>query len=135
MPAAAEADDEQRRALLQQIRLRDVISLEGCHATTSFFAPPRSRPIILAARLIAALNAVVRHAPAQRPVHGLADLRVRRLRVFVEQRLGGHDLPVLAEAALRHLLVDPGLLQRMQLAVLGQPFERGDLALHGRRRA
>ena len=53
------------------------------------------------------------------------------MRILVQQRLGGHDLPVLAEAALRHLLVNPGLLQRVQLAVLGQSFERGDLALHG----
>jgi hypothetical protein len=30
---------------------------------------------------------------------------------------GGHDLPVLAESALRHLLIDPRLLQRMQLAL------------------
>ena len=65
------------------------------------------------------------------PGHALPDLRVGRVRVAIEQRLRGQDLPVLAEAALRHLLVDPGLLHRVQLAVLRQPFERGDLgALH-----
>jgi hypothetical protein len=48
------------------------------------------------------------------------------MRILVEQRLGGEDLPVLAVAARGHLLVDPGLLDRMERAVLGQPFERGD---------
>ena len=78
------------------------------------------------------LNAVIRHAAAQRPGHPLADLRIGRIRILVQQRLGRHDLPVLAEAALRDLLVNPGLLQGVQRAVLGQSFERGDLALHGR---
>ena len=41
--------------------------------------------------------------------------------ILVEQRLGGHDLPVLAKAALRDLFVDPGLLQRVQLTVLASP--------------
>jgi hypothetical protein len=31
---------------------------------------------------------------------------------------------------LRHLLVDPGLLNRVQLAVFGKALERGDLAFH-----
>ncbi len=81
------------------------------------------------------LHAVIRHAAAQRALHALANLRVGGVRVLVEQRLGGEDLPVLAEAALRHLLVDPRLLHRMQPAVLRQAFERRDLgALHLRHR-
>jgi len=80
------------------------------------------------------LDAVVRHAAAQRARHRLADFRIGGLRVAVEEDLRGQDLPVLTEAALRDLLVDPGLLDRMEHAVLGQPFERGDLgALHGGR--
>src|SRR5262245_37792417 len=52
------------------------------------------------------------------------------MRSLVEERLGGHDLTVLAEAAGGDLLVDPRLLQRMELAVVAQPLERGDLAAH-----
>ena len=63
------------------------------------------------------------------PCHPLANLRIGRIRIPVEQHLGGDDLPVLAEAALRHLLVDPGLLHGVQRSLLGEPFERGDLAL------
>ena len=40
----------------------------------------------------------------------------------------------MAEAALRDLLVDPRLLQRMELPLLREPFERRDLALHARGR-
>ena len=81
------------------------------------------------------LNAVIRHAAAQGAGHPLADLRVGRVGVLVEQHLGGQDLAVLAEAALRHLLVDPRLLDRMQHAVFREPLERGDLgALHRRHR-
>src|SRR5207237_9701255 len=42
-----------------------------------------------------------------------------------------HDLPVLAEPACRHLLVDPRLLDRMEPAVCREPLERGDFRLHG----
>jgi hypothetical protein len=81
------------------------------------------------------LHAVIGHAAAERAVHRLANLRVGRVRVAIEQRLGSDDLAVLAEAALRHLLVDPRLLDRMQPSVRRQPFERGDLGPHrGHRR-
>src|SRR5690606_17315300 len=76
------------------------------------------------------LYSVVGHAPAQHAFHSLADFGIGRVRIPVEQRLRGHDLAVLAVAALRHLLVDPRLLQGMQRAVLRQPFERRDLTAH-----
>src|SRR6185437_12807447 len=79
------------------------------------------------------LNAVVRHTTAEGVVHGLSDLRVRGMRILVQHCLRRHDLPVLAEAALRRLLVDPRLLERMQLPVRGEPFERRDFATHRRR--
>ena len=63
------------------------------------------------------LHAVVRHAPAQHAGHARADLGVGRRRIAREQRLRGHDLTVLAEPALRHLLVDPGLLNGIEPAV------------------
>ena len=52
---------------------------------------------------------------------------------FVEHCLRRKDLPVLAEAALRNLLIDPCLLERVQAAVRGQAFEGGDFASYGRR--
>ena len=70
----------------------------------------------------------------KRCVHGLADLRVGRMRILVQHGLRRHDLSVLTESALRDLLIDPGLLQRVQLAVRGEPFERGDFTFDGGRR-
>ena len=47
---------------------------------------------------------------------------------------GREDLPVLAEPALRHLLIDPGLLDGMQLPVLGQSLQGRNLAVATRNR-
>src|SRR3712207_8094957 len=38
------------------------------------------------------------------PLHALPDLRIRRVRNAIEQRLRGENLAVLTEPALRHLL-------------------------------
>src|SRR4051812_48828309 len=81
------------------------------------------------------LNAVVRHASTERPRHAFADLRVGRMRVPVEQRLGGHDLAVLTEAALRNLFVNPGLLQRVELSAGADPLEGRDLGANVRDRS
>ena len=74
------------------------------------------------------LDAVVGHAAAEREFIPCADLGVGWVRGPIEQRFRGEDLAVLAEPALRHLLVDPRLLQRMQLAVVRESLERRDLA-------
>ena len=113
-PATLQADDEAARTVLRKSRrVRHAItSLLRCRR---FVASGRDR---LRRALDGGLDAVVGHAAAQRARHALADLRVGRASGSVEQRLRGHDLAVLAEAALRHLLVDPRLLQRVQLAVL-----------------
>src|SRR5262249_470401 len=60
----------------------------------------------------------------------------RWLGMFAQQRLRHHELARLAPAALRHLFVDPCLLESGELAVLGEALNRrdllpGDLA-HGR---
>ncbi len=60
---------------------------------------------------------------------------VTRIGNLVQQRLGGHDLAVLAKAALRHLFVDPGLLQRVEFPPFGESFERSDFSFHGRGRS
>src|SRR3989442_6919321 len=69
---------------------------------------------------------VVGAATADVAVHVGDDLLARRLFVLGEQRRRGHDLPGLAVAALRHLLGDPCLLQRM-LGRRRKAFDRGDL--------
>jgi hypothetical protein len=51
------------------------------------------------------------------------------MRILVQQCLRRHDLSVLTESALGDLLINPGLLQRVQPAVRGKPFERGDFTL------
>src|SRR6185436_8097462 len=77
------------------------------------------------------VNAVIRHAAAQNPDHPLPDLGIGRIRMAVQQHLGIHDLPVLAEAALWHLLVNPGSLHWVKRVCFGQSFERGDLTSNG----
>src|SRR5437667_12422799 len=52
----------------------------------------------------------VRPAAADVPRHGGVDVAVGRVGVGGEQRRCGHDLAGLAIAALRHLQLDPGLL-------------------------
>src|SRR5207237_1522715 len=81
-------------------------------------------------------DAEVRTAPAQVPAHRFVDVGVRRVRVLVEERHGLHDLASLAVATLRHVVVDPGLLHRVQRAALGQTVDGRDVLAadgsHGR---
>src|SRR5262249_787495 len=48
-----------------------------------------------------------------------------------EQRRHRHDHAALAVAALRHVIVDPGLLHFAELAVLRDALDRGDLLAGG----
>src|SRR5688572_3991109 len=64
-------------------------------------------------------------AAAEIAVHVLDDLRTRGLLVAREQVGRLHDLSGLAVAALRHLLRDPGALQRM-IGLGRKPFDGGD---------
>src|SRR6266480_6415419 len=66
--------------------------------------------------------------------HRGVDIGVGGMRILREQRRGSHDLPRLAVAALRHVLLDPRALHGVR-AVLGQAFDRRDaLAGDGRHR-
>ena len=58
--------------------------------------------------------------------HAPGELLVAGVRAALQQRDGGHDLPGLAVAALRHLLLDPRQLHGVG-AVLGQPLDGGDV--------
>ena len=57
----------------------------------------------------------------------IVDVGVGRLRLVLEQRGHRHDHAALAIAALRHVVVDPGLLHLVQNAVRRQTFDGGDL--------
>ena len=68
---------------------------------------------LLRGALDGAHDARIGAAAADVAVHVRDDLLARRLLVLREQRRRLHDLAGLAVAALRHLLGDPRLLQRM----------------------
>src|SRR5437016_8951868 len=68
-------------------------------------------------------DALVRAAAAD-VGHRRVDVGVGGMRSFREQRRGGHDLPRLAVAALRHVFLDPRALHGVR-AVLGEAFDRG----------
>src|ERR1041384_5071326 len=53
----------------------------------------------------------------------LIDIRVGRLRLFLEQRRHRHDHAALAITALRHVLGDPRLLHLVQCAIRRQSFD------------
>src|ERR1035437_3618610 len=57
----------------------------------------------------------------------LVDVGVSRLRLFLQQRRDRHDHAALAVAALRHVEIDPGLLDFGEHSVLGEALDGGDL--------
>src|ERR1700682_4333649 len=59
--------------------------------------------------------------------HRRVDIGIGRLRRLLEQGSRRHHHAALAIAALRHVEVEPGLLHRVQLAVLRQRLDGGDL--------
>src|SRR6267143_2603720 len=73
----------------------------------------------------------VRTAAADVPRHRGVDVTVARVRLGGEQRRRGHDLAGLAIAALRHLQLDPGLLDLFAGGCGAYGLDRGD-ALAGR---
>src|SRR4030095_1416939 len=67
-------------------------------------------------------------APAEVAGDGPPDLILARRRVLLEKRVAGHQHAGGAVAALQAMLGHEALLQRVELAVLLQPFHRHDLA-------
>src|SRR3954453_14065511 len=57
--------------------------------------------------------------------HGFFDIPVGRIRLVLEQCGGRHDLAALAVAALRHVQLRPGLLDRV-IAIGPEAFDRDD---------
>src|SRR5882672_2600689 len=58
---------------------------------------------------------------------GVVDVGIGRLRIVLEQRRDRHDHAALAIAALRNVMVDPGLLNFGQHAIRRQSFNGRDL--------
>ncbi len=80
----------------------------------------------------AGANPNVGCAAAKIPAHRLINVRVSRMGRARQQCSGAHDLSCLAIAALRHVQLDPGFLQRVS-GVGGETFDRGDLRVAQRR--
>src|SRR5882762_7869765 len=76
-------------------------------------------------------NSDIRAAAADVSGHGGVDIAIGRVRLGGEQRRRRHDLAGLAIAALRHLQLDPGLLDLLAGAGGTDGFDRSD-ALAGR---
>ena len=72
------------------------------------------------------LDARIGHAAAEIAVHMRHHFFLGRVGILGKQRRRLHDLPGLAVAALRNLLGDPRLLQRM-IALGAEAFDGGDL--------
>ena len=72
-------------------------------------------------------DAEVGPAPAEVSAHRFVDVGVGRVGVAVQEGHGLHDLAGLAVAALGHVVVDPGLLDGVQLVTLGQAVDRRDV--------
>src|SRR5713226_4073485 len=74
---------------------------------------------------------VVARAAAEIAVELVPDLFLRRLGIALEELRRRHDHARRAEAALQPVLLPEGVLDRVQLAVLGHAFDRGDLRAVG----
>src|SRR6266849_1901710 len=102
----------------------------------------RERSTVMSGLLLAVRRAVrrvldsladshIRAAAANVPRHGGVDIAIGRVGLGGEQRRRGHDLARLAIAALRHLQLDPGLLNLFAAGCGANGLDRGD-ALAGR---
>ena len=65
-------------------------------------------------------------AAAEIALERLFDVVFARLRILFQQRRRGHDHAIRAVGALRRLLVDEGLLKRVERIGAAQAFEGGD---------
>src|SRR5258705_1597119 len=63
--------------------------------------------------------------------NGVVDVGVSRLGLLLEQSRDRHDHAALAIAALRNVVIDPGLLHPGQHAVERESLDRGDLLADG----
>src|SRR5882672_3021657 len=93
-----------------------------------------SGPLLAVRRVLDSLaDSHIGAAATDVPRHGGVDIAIGRLGIGGEQRRRGHDLAGLAIAALRHLELDPGLLDLSAGCCGTDGLDRGD-ALAGRGR-
>src|SRR5207248_9034090 len=71
---------------------------------------------------------VVAGAPAEIAREPEADLALARIRIALQQRLGGDQETRRANAALQSRELQEFLLERMQLVAIGDALDRADLA-------
>ena len=72
-------------------------------------------------------NPLIAGTAAQVPANAIDDLLPGGVRIFVEQRRGGHEEAWRAEPALERTVLDEALLQRRQIRAIGQALHRGDM--------
>ena len=65
-------------------------------------------------------------AAAEIALERLLYVVVARLRILFQERRSRHDHAIRAVSALRRLLVDEGLLERVERVGLAEALERGD---------
>jgi len=73
-------------------------------------------------------NPRISPAPANMPRKRLINIRIARIRRLLQQRRARHNHPCLAIPALRHLRLQPSLLQRMR-SIRRKPFDGANLAV------
>src|SRR4051812_49948211 len=61
------------------------------------------------------------------PAHELADLVIGMCTCLIQQRHRRDDLPRRAVAALKAVMTDEGILQRVELTFVGESFDRRHL--------
>src|SRR5262245_5955364 len=101
-------------------------------------ASPLFRGHVLSRPLDGLDDVVVAGAATEVALQLVADQLFGRLGIALQHLLGGHDHPGGAEAALEAVLFPEALLDGMQLAVFGEPLDRGDrgaVGLDGEERA
>src|SRR5712691_13051033 len=72
-------------------------------------------------------DVVITRAPAEVALELVPDLLLARVRIALEHLVDRHDHAGRAEAALEPVLLPEPLLDRVELAVLRQPFDRHDV--------
>src|SRR6266545_6992973 len=106
--------------------MRAPMTLVVCSSSCVVMASPHSR------RVDGLDDVLVAGAAAEVALEPAPDLGVGQpVAVRAQQLDAGHDHPRRTEAALQRVMLPERLLQGMQLAVRGEPFDRRDLAAVG----
>src|SRR5215471_7837554 len=122
-PSGLTATQRSRRMLRARLGGRDAVVMSAGSPFAHLLARTTDR----------AQDAIVGTATTKMDVELRSDLRVRRRRVAVEEGRRTHDDAGQAISALTRLLLDQGLLQRVQRRTACKPFDRRDSSGFGGR--